>query len=195
MGLALHHQYLQAIMVVQMNVQHRLDFTFEGVLQMSKVTHQLAGVMVIHHRDGADGLLIGAPFFFDDALANQIAYGLGPVGVAHRSYRLLNEYEARLGALASTRYSDQRHTPLNLRNASAFCKSWGRSTIFFSEDRQTKGRIDGLEPKIQPFLWRQRRTTRFSVRPLARRRGPRCYVQPNACPAQWTRTSKTAHAL
>src|SRR3569833_2700385 len=82
MGLALHHQYLQAIMVVQMNVQHRLDFTFEGVLQMSKVTHQLAGVMVIHHRDGADGLLIGTPFFFDDALANQIAYGLGPVGVA-----------------------------------------------------------------------------------------------------------------
>src|SRR3569623_324665 len=82
MGLALHHQYNQANMVVQMNVQHRLDFTFEGVLQMSKVTHQLAGVMVIHHRDGADGLLIGTPIFYDDALANQIAYGLGPVGVA-----------------------------------------------------------------------------------------------------------------
>src|SRR3569833_498880 len=120
MGLALHHQYLQAIMVVQMNVQHRLDFTFEGVLQMSKVTHQLAGVMVIHHRDGADGLLIGTPFFFDDALANQIAYGLGPDGVA----LLLNLRVETLQQFAFYRHTETyqiAHTVslMNTKHASA----------------------------------------------------------------------------
>src|SRR3569623_2086105 len=47
-----------------------------------------------------------------------------------------------------------RSTPhaVELAQASAICKSWGRSATFFSEGRQRKGRIDGLEPKIEPFL-------------------------------------------
>src|SRR3569623_339403 len=47
-----------------------------------------------------------------------------------------------------------RSTPhaVEFAQASAFCKSWGRSATYFSEGRQTKGRIDGLEPKIQPIL-------------------------------------------
>src|SRR3569623_2004954 len=103
-----------------MYVQHRLDFTLEGVLQMGKVAHQLAGVMVIHHRDGAAGLLIGTPFIFDDALANQIAYGHGPVGVA----LLLNLRVETLQQFAFYRHSETYDIALtvslmNTKHASA----------------------------------------------------------------------------
>ena len=37
MPLTLHHQHLKAVVMIQMDMQHRLDLTLKGVLEMGQI--------------------------------------------------------------------------------------------------------------------------------------------------------------
>ena len=82
-GLAANHQNFEAVVVVEVHVQRGKNHVMEIVLDVGELFVQIPYVVVIDQGDGANHAALGRfPGFFDELVANEIAEGFRPVGIA-----------------------------------------------------------------------------------------------------------------
>ena len=72
---AFHDQHFEAVVVIEVDVHPCQDMALEIMLDMSELPREIAHVMVVHERNGCDGLLVGlsGPFLADELIADEIA--------------------------------------------------------------------------------------------------------------------------
>ena len=78
---ALHHQYLQTVVVVQMHVHTRQHQFMETVLDIGELLGERRHVMIVDERNRPHRLLILIPLLPDQIVANQIAERLRSIGI------------------------------------------------------------------------------------------------------------------
>jgi hypothetical protein len=79
---ASHDDYLQAVMLIEVDVQARIDRYVGLVLHVSEQITETMRPVIIDQADHPDN--VSFPFyhlFLNQVVADQISYGLGPVGV------------------------------------------------------------------------------------------------------------------
>ena len=81
-GLAFYCHYLQAVVVVKVDMLGGDDDVLMVVLQVGKLARKAPLVMVVDEGDGAGHLLVLFPLVFDQFLADKIPKGLGPGRIA-----------------------------------------------------------------------------------------------------------------
>ena len=80
---AAQHDDLEAVVGVEVHVQRRDDLLVVGVLVLGELVGEVAGVVVVDQRDGADDLAVaGVPLLLDERRPDQVAERLRAVDVA-----------------------------------------------------------------------------------------------------------------
>ena len=82
-GLAAHHQYFKAIVVIEMHMQRGEDRAVVIVLQVGQLLVEEANVVIVYEGDSADNTRFGRfPGLFHQLIPDKIAKGLRPVRIA-----------------------------------------------------------------------------------------------------------------
>ena len=82
LGATPHDDHLEAVVVVEVNVQRRNDQVAVVMLHLGNFVGERARVMIVNHGDRGGHLRLGiAPLLLDQRLAHQIAYRFGAVGI------------------------------------------------------------------------------------------------------------------
>src|SRR5271166_1009344 len=96
-GLAFNYQHLEAIVVVEMNVQRGEDVVEVRVLQSGELFAEQPDVVIVDQRDRADYVAVGAlPGFLYQLVADQVAKRLRAIGVSARGDEAI-EFVEKIG--------------------------------------------------------------------------------------------------
>jgi cobalt/nickel transport system permease protein len=89
-GFALHHHYLQTVVMIQMHMHGRKNVVKVGVLKIGQLLVQQPHVMIVDQRDGSHYVGIRAfPQFFDQLVADQVSKGFRAVSVSARGDQVI----------------------------------------------------------------------------------------------------------
>ena len=93
-GSAMDNENFQARVVVEMRMTGGYNQFVVRMLQFSQPLGNTMGVMVVDQRDGSNNRGIGAcRSLRDQAIANQVAEGFGPVGIAQPGDEIVEAFE------------------------------------------------------------------------------------------------------
>ena len=88
--LTANDQNFEAMVVIEMNVQRGKNDVMKIVLNVGELFVQISHVVVIDQRNRANHAAVGGfPHFFHELVADQIAKGLRPVGIAALSDQMI----------------------------------------------------------------------------------------------------------
>jgi hypothetical protein len=77
--LAAHREYLEAVMVVDVDMLRGYHQFLAVMLNIHELVHQIAFMMIVVHGDGPGDFVVAEPLLFNEVRPYQVPYGFRPV--------------------------------------------------------------------------------------------------------------------
>lgn len=108
-GLTVHDEDFKARIMIEVRMTGRDHKFVIGMLKFGQLLGNAVAVMIIDERDGADYCGIGTRrALCDQAIADQIAKGLGPIGIAEPGDEIVETFE-KVGVQCYTDPTEDTH--------------------------------------------------------------------------------------